>query len=152
MKVVLQTVDNASVLINKEAFSKINKGYLLLVGFCIDDDEKICDLMADKIIKLRVFPDDNGQTNLSIFDVDGDILSVSQFTLYADTSKGRRPSFVNAMHPMVAKPLYEYFNKQLTKLLNKTVYEGVFGADMEVLSSNKGPFTLVLDSKLLWPK
>ena len=103
--------------------------------------------MADKITKLRVFADEHRQINLSLDDVNGGILSISQFTLYADTKKGRRPSFVDAMRPHEAEPLYEFFNKELEKYSGKHVETGVFGADMDVYSVNDGPFTLVLDSK-----
>ncbi len=150
MKVVLQTVKNASVKINGNLVSSINKGYLLLVGFCDGDSKEICDLMADKILKLRVFPDESGQINLSLDDVKGDILSVSQFTLYADTRKGRRPSFINALRPAEAQNLYDYFNQRLEILSNKHISTGVFGAYMDVESINDGPFTLILDSFDLW--
>ena len=102
--------------------------------------------MLDKMLSLRVFPDENGLTNLSIYDINGEILSVSQFTLYADLAKGRRPSFVNAMKPDEAKTLYEYFNEQV-KAKYGAVETGVFGADMKVSSVNDGPFTVIMDSQ-----
>ena len=105
--------------------------------------------MVDKILSFRVFPDENGQINLSIEDVNGSILSVSQFTLYADTKKGRRPSFVKALRPGEAEPLYDYFNNLIEMKYGK-LSTGVFGADMKVTSINDGPFTLVLDSKELF--
>ena len=150
MKVVLQTVKSAHVDILGKTVEKISNGYLLLVGFTSGDDQEIATKMADKIIKLRVFADEHRQINLSLADVNGEILSISQFTLYADTTGGRRPSFVNAMRPHEAEPLYEYFNKELERFSGKHVETGVFGADMDVHSVNDGPFTLVLDSKELF--
>ena len=149
MRVVLTTVLEASVTINSKMIAKINRGYLLLVGFTSGDDKEIVDKMVDKILSLRVFPDDKGQINISLQDVNGEILSVSQFTLYADARKGRRPSFIDALRPNEAEPLYEYFNEQLELKYGKT-QTGVFGADMKVESINDGPFTLLLDSKELF--
>ena len=147
MRVVVTTVRDAKVEINKEVVGAIDKGYLLLVGFTKGDNEYIINKMIDKIINLRIFPDENGKTNLSIKDVGGDILSVSQFTLYADVSCGRRPSFVNAMRPDEATKMYDLFNQNLEKEFGKKIEKGVFGADMDVYSINEGPFTLLLDSK-----
>lgn len=151
MKIVLTTVNEASVSIKGKMISHINKGLLLLVGFCDGDNKEIVDLFVDKILKLRVFADENRQINLSINDVNGEIMTVSQFTLYANASKGRRPSFIDALNPHDAQILYEYFNSKL-ELLFKTPSTGIFGADMEVTSKNDGPFTLILDSSELWPK
>lgn len=151
MKVILTTVKQASVSIDQKMIASIQKGMLLLVGFCDGDNQDTVDLMVDKILKLRVFCDENRQINLSISDVGGDILSVSQFTLYANTSKGRRPSFIDALNPRDALNLYEYFNVRL-ELLYKTPSTGIFGAFMDVNSINEGPFTLILDSSELWPK
>lgn len=150
MKIVLQTVNSAKVDILGKTVGKINKGFLILVGFTDDDNKDIVDRMVDKVLSLRVFADENRQINLSINDVNGDILSVSQFTLYADASKGRRPSFVNAMRPHEAEELYDYFNAQLEHKFQKPISTGVFGADMLVTSENDGPFTLILDSKELF--
>ena len=150
MKVVLQTVKEAHVDILGKTVGRISNGYLLLVGFTDGDDKEIVTKMADKILKLRVFADEKRQINLSLDVVNGGILSVSQFTLYADTTGGRRPSFVNALHPHEAEPLYEFFNKELARLSGKHIETGVFGADMNVHSVNDGPFTLVLDSKELF--
>ena len=150
MKVVLQTVNSAKVDILGKTVGQIGKGFLLLVGFTNGDDKEIVDRMVDKILKLRVFADEHRQINLSIYDVNGDILSVSQFTLYANTKGGRRPSFVDAMRPYEAEELYDYFNKELEQQFNKTISTGVFGADMIVSSDNDGPFTLILDSKELF--
>lgn len=149
MKVVLTTVKEASVKIDDKLFSQISRGYLLLVGFTHDDNEDIVNKMVDKILSLRVFPDNDGNTNLSIYDVDGEILSVSQFTLYANTKKGRRPSFIDAMRPDEATKLYNYFNKILKDKYQK-VQTGIFGADMKVYSINDGPFTVILDSEVLF--
>ena len=146
MRIVLTTVLNASVTIDNKIVGKINRGFCLLVGFTHEDNKEVVDKMIDKMLGLRVFPDENGLTNLSIYDVKGKILSVSQFTLYADLAKGRRPSFINAMKPDEAKALYAYFNEQV-KAKYGAVETGVFGADMKVSSINDGPFTVILDSK-----
>ena len=146
MRIVLTTVLSASVTIDNEVVGKINRGFCVLVGFTHDDTKETVDKMIDKMLGLRVFPDENGLTNLSIYDIKGEILSVSQFTLYADLAKGRRPSFVNAMKPDEAKALYGYFNEQI-KAKYGAVETGVFGADMKVSSINDGPFTLILDSE-----
>ena len=150
MKVILQTVKEAHVDILGKTVGSISNGYLLLVGFTDGDDKEIVSKMADKILKLRVFPDEHGQINLSLFDVKGNILSISQFTLYANTKGGRRPSFVEAMKPHEAELLYEYFNSTLELQSGQHIETGVFGADMDVYSINDGPFTLVLDSKELF--
>ena len=146
MRIVLTTVLNASVEIEGKIVGKINRGFCLLVGFTHDDTKEVVDKMIDKMLSLRVFMDEKGLTNLSIYDVKGEILSVSQFTLYADLAKGRRPSFINAMKPDEAKALYAYFNEQV-KAKYGAVETGVFGADMKVSSVNDGPFTVILDSK-----
>ena len=146
MRIVLTTVLNASVTIDNEVVGKINRGFCVLVGFTHDDTKETVDKMIDKMLGLRVFPDENGLTNLSLYDIQGEILSVSQFTLYADLAKGRRPSFVNAMKPEDAKALYQYFNEQI-KAKYGAVETGVFGADMKVSSVNDGPFTVIMDSK-----
>lgn len=149
MKIVLQNVLNASVEVNNQIISEINRGYLLLVSFKEGDNEEIAKKMALKVSKLRIFMDENGKTNKSIFDVNGTILSISQFTLYADASKGNRPSFTNCMHFEKANELYKLFNNYL-KELNLEVKEGMFGEDMKVSLINDGPFTLVLDSEELF--
>lgn len=149
MRVVLTTVLNASVTIDNKVYSQIDRGFCLLVGFTHSDDQKLVDKMIDKILSLRVFADERGLTNLSIYDVKGQIMSVSQFTLYADTSGGRRPSFVNAMKPDQARELYAYFNQQLENKFGPIV-TGIFGADMKVSSVNDGPFTVLLDSEELF--
>ena len=148
MRIVLTTVLNASVETEGKVVGKINRGFCLLVGFTHTDNKEVVDKMIDKMLSLRVFMDEKGLTNLSIYDVKGEILSVSQFTLYADLTGGRRPSFVNAMKPDEAKALYAYFNEQV-KAKYGAVETGVFGADMKVSSVNDGPFTIILDSKEL---
>ena len=148
MRVVLTTVSEANVKINDKTVGQISRGYLLLVGFTDGDNKETVEKMVDKILSLRVFPDEHGQINISLQDVNGSILSVSQFTLYANTAKGRRPSFVDALRPGEAEPLYDYFNEQL-EMKHGKVSTGVFGADMKVTSINDGPFTLLLDSKEL---
>ena len=150
MRVVLTTVNHASVTINEKVVGSINRGFLLLVGFTAGDDEAIVEKMVDKILALRVFPDEHGQINISLNDVNGEILSVSQFTLYGDVRKGRRPSFTDALRPFEAEKLYDCFNL-LIEQKHGRVSTGVFGADMKVNSENDGPFTLVLDSKELFP-
>ena len=146
MRIVLTTVLEASVTINGKMVGHINKGFLLLVGFTDGDNKETVEKMVDKLLSLRVFPDEHGQINISLQDVNGDILSVSQFTLYADVKKGRRPSFVNALRPGEAEPLYDYFN-DLLNTKYRLISTGVFGDDMKVSSINDGPFTLILDSE-----
>lgn len=146
MKVVLQNVLNCGVKIKDKVYSSIDRGFLLLVSFTDGDNLDIINKMANKISKLRVFMDENGKTNLSLLDVNGKIMSVSQFTLYADVKKGNRPSFTNCLDFNKAKELYQQFNLELKKL-NLIVEEGVFGEDMKVSFVNDGPFTLVIDSK-----
>ncbi len=151
MRVVLTTVLEAKVEIDHKVVGQISRGYLLLVGFTDGDDREIVDKMVDKILSLRAFPDEHGNINISLQDVNGSILSVSQFTLYANTAKGRRPSFVDALRPGEAEPLYDYFNEQL-EMKHGKLATGVFGADMQVTSINDGPFTLLLDSKEIFPQ
>ena len=146
MRIVLTTVLNASVTIDNQVVGKINRGFCVLVGFTHSDTKEIVDKMLDKMLSLRVFCDEKGLTNLSIYDVKGEILSVSQFTLYADVTGGIRPSFINAMKPEQAKELYTYFNEQI-KAKYGAVQTGEFGADMKVSSVNDGPFTIILDSQ-----
>lgn len=149
MKVLLQLVKSASVRIKGQEVASIDKGFLLFLGLTQGDDEALAGKMAEKISKLRIFPDENGKTNLSIKDVGGNVLCVSQFTLYGDAKKGNRPSFVNALSPDLAKPLYEYFLTELSKYF-PSLEHGTFQADMEVALVNDGPFTLMLDSKELF--
>ncbi|MCH3910161.1 MAG: D-aminoacyl-tRNA deacylase [Bacilli bacterium] len=151
MRVLVQEVLNASVKIEGEEVGSIARGFLLFVGFTSEDDEDIIKRMVDKVLKLRVFPDENGKTNLSLGDVGGEVLSVSQFTLYASAKEGNRPSFINAMRPEEAKPLFAYWNNILRERI-PNLQTGVFGADMKVSLINDGPFTLWLDSKELFNK
>lgn len=146
MKVVIQDVLNAKLVIDKNEIASINRGFVLFVGFTFGDDINIVDKMVNKILDLRIFMDENGKTNLSIKDINGEILSVSQFTLYADTSEGRRPSFTKALTPQIAKELYQQFNTMLEKQY-KSIKTGIFGADMKVNLTNDGPFTIILDSE-----
>ena len=139
---------HASVKVDGQTIGEIGKGFLILLGVAEEDDEAIADKMADKICHLRIFEDENGKTNLSLADVSGEILVVSQFTLYADCKKGNRPSFVKAGNPEKANRLYEYFMKRCQTHV-QTVEHGQFGADMKVELLNDGPFTLMLDSKEL---
>ena len=148
MRVVLQRVTQASVKVDGEVIGAIGNGFLILLGVSDEDNETVADKMADKICRLRIFEDENGKTNLSLADVSGEILVVSQFTLYADCKKGNRPSFVKAGNPEKANRLYEYFMKRCQTHV-QTVEHGQFGADMKVELLNDGPFTLMLDSKEL---
>ena len=148
MKVVVQRVSNANCKVDNKITGEINTGYLLLVGFGLNDDKDIASKMAEKISKLRIFEDNQGKINKSIYDVDGKILSISQFTLYADCKKGNRPSFTDALAADKSKELYLYFNECLRKL-NIIVEEGIFGADMKISLLNDGPVTIILDSENL---
>lgn len=144
MRVVVQRVNKAQVTIDNEVVGKIKRGFLLLVGLREGDELDQVKKAADKIVKMRIFEDEDGKTNLSLKDVNGEILSVSQFTLLANTKKGNRPSFVEAMRPPKSKDLWENFNKELENR-GFHVETGEFGADMQVSLENDGPFTIVLD-------
>lgn len=144
MRVVVQRVNKAQVTIDNEVVGKIKRGFLLLVGLREGDELDQVKKAADKIAKMRIFEDEDGKTNLSLKDVNGEILSVSQFTLLANTKKGNRPSFVEAMRPPKSKDLWENFNKELENR-GFHVKTGEFGADMQVILENDGPFTIVLD-------
>lgn len=148
MKVVLQRVKHASVTIENEVHGKINHGFLLLVGITDGDTETEAKKLADKVVDLRIFEDEHGKMNLGIEQVHGDILSISQFTLYADCKKGRRPSFTKAARPEISNPLYERFNDFLRER-GMHVETGIFGADMKVELLNDGPVTIILDSNEL---
>ena len=149
MKLVIQRVSNASCEVDKNITGTINTGFMVLVGFGLNDDLKVIEKMADKLVKLRVFEDEEGKMNRSIKDVDGRILSISQFTLYADASKGNRPSFTDALGFEKSDEYYQYFNKCLRDL-DIDVQEGIFGADMKISLTNNGPVTIILDSEQLW--
>ena len=144
MRVVVQRVNKAQVTIDNEVVGKIKRGFLLLVGLREGDKLDQVKKADDKIAKMRIFEDEDGKTNLSLKDVNGEILSVSQFTLLANTKKGNRPSFVEAMRPPKSKDLWENFNKELENR-GFHVETGEFGADMQVSLENDGPFTIVLD-------
>lgn len=148
MKVVIQRSKHSKVTIDGNVNGEIESGFVLLSSFTFDDDETIVDKMIDKILNLRIFEDENGKMNLSILDVKGSILNISQFTLYADCSKGRRPSFFNAMNPQSASKLYDYMNYKLREFINTQT--GIFGSDMKLEIYNDGPVTIILDSKDLF--
>ena len=148
MKTVIQRVTSASVKIDGEIHGRIGTGFLVLVGVCDADTEKEADKLAGKIARMRIFEDDAGKMNLSLDKVGGQVLSISQFTLYADCHKGNRPSFDQAGKPDHAKQLYLYFNDAL-RAYGIHVEEGIFGADMKVELLNDGPFTIILDSEKL---
>lgn len=146
MKIVIQRVQRADVTVEEKVIGKIGKGYLILFGVGEDDTEEKLQRYVDKIVKMRIFADENGKTNLSIKDVKGEMLIVSQFTLYADCKKGNRPSFVHAREPIKANKLYERF-VELMKEQIEVVETGEFGADMQVSLVNDGPFTIILDDE-----
>ena len=146
MKVVLQRTKKASVTVDNEVTGSITHGYMLLVGITHEDTMVDVEYCARKVAELRLFEDEQGKMNLSIQEVDGQILSVSQFTLYAETKKGRRPSFTNASRPEHAKPLWDAFNETL-KGHGLHVETGIFGADMDVALVNDGPVTIIIESK-----
>ena len=146
MKIVIQRVSEASVKANNEITGEISKGLLLLVGVEEEDSQEDADWLAKKVLDLRIFSDEEGKMNLSVKDVNGGILCVSQFTLLADYKKGNRPSFIKAARPEKAVPLFEYF-KDLIKKSGLKTKSGIFGADMKVFLLNDGPVTIVMDSK-----
>lgn len=146
MRLVIQRVTEASVTIDGTFYSRIGKGYLVLAGIAEDDTRETADKMIRKMVNLRIFEDENGKTNLSLRDVGGEVLLVSQFTLYADTRRGNRPGFTRAGRPETAEPLYEYLVEK-TREQVPVVEKGVFGADMKVALLNDGPFTILLDSE-----
>ena len=147
MRVVIQRVSKASVTIENKVFSKINKGLLVLLGVGLIDSEEDVQWLVKKIANMRLFPSDKGNVDLSIIDIDAEILVISQFTLFASTKKGNRPSFLHSAKPDVAKPLYEKFVAELEKTIQKPVQTGVFGADMQVDLCNDGPITICVDTK-----
>ncbi len=147
MKVVIQRVSSASVTIDNKIVADIQKGLLVLVGIEETDTQEDIDWLVGKITQIRIFGDENEVMNLSIQDIDGDIIVVSQFTLQASTKKGNRPSYIKAAKPEIAIPIYENFVKSLEFKMNKKVQTGVFGADMKVLLLNDGPVTIQMDSK-----
>lgn len=145
MKFVIQRVKTAKVDVDGQTVGQIDKGFMVLIGVCQTDTKEIADKMIKKLVNMRIFEDENGKTNLSLSDVGGKLLLISQFTLYADCKKGNRPSFINAGGPDMANALYEYIIDECEKVV-PGVQKGVFGAHMEVSLLNDGPFTIVLDS------
>ena len=148
MRFIIQRVKHASVTVEGEVIGKIGRGYMVLVGVCDADDEAVADRMVDKMIKLRINRDSEGKTNLALADVDGGLLLISQFTLYANCKKGNRPSFVEAGSPEHAEALYEYILERCRERV-PVVEKGSFGAEMAVELLNDGPFTIILDSEKL---
>ena len=146
MKLVIQRVTHASVTVDNNVIGKIGKGYMVLIGVSDTDSKEIADKMLDKMIKLRIFEDENGKTNLSLADVGGELLLISQFTLYANCKKGNRPSFIEAGSPDHANALYEYIIEKCKERVD-VVEQGEFGAEMKVELLNDGPFTVILDSE-----
>lgn len=146
MKFVIQRVTESSVKVDSEVIGQIGKGYMVLIGIGQNDSKEIADKLIKKMIGLRIFEDENGKTNLSLADVDGELLLISQFTLYANCKKGNRPSFIESGNPKMAEALYQYIIEQCRKTV-PIVETGSFGADMKVSLVNDGPFTIVLDSE-----
>lgn len=145
MKVVIQRAKNAKVEIDGKVNGIIDSGLVILVGFTYGDNVNDIDYMVNKIVNLRIFDDENGVMNKSIMDTSGTILSISQFTLYADTKKGRRPSYVNALNGEEASKLYEIFNRKLNEFVHTET--GIFGSDMQVTLTNDGPVTIIMESR-----
>ena len=150
MKFVIQRVQHASVSVENQVVGQINHGFLVLIGISNTDNKEIADKMIKKLIGLRIFDDEQGKTNLDIKTVNGEMLLISQFTLYADCRKGNRPSFINAGAPDMANEMYEYIVSECKKEI-ANVQKGVFGGDMKVSLLNDGPFTIVLDSDEIIP-
>lgn len=148
MRLVIQRVKEASVEIDNKCVGKIDKGFMVLIGIGNNDNKEIVDKYVNKMINLRIFEDENKKTNLSLNDVGGSLLLVSQFTLYADCKRGNRPSFINSGKPDMSNELYEYFIKRCKEKI-ENVQTGEFGADMKVSLINDGPFTIILDESIL---
>ncbi|MFA8451622.1 MAG: D-aminoacyl-tRNA deacylase [Bacteroidales bacterium] len=147
MRTVIQRVSKASVSIDNTIKSQINQGLLILLGIENEDNNEDIQWLCNKISKLRIFDDENGVMNKNITDIDGDIIVVSQFTLHASTKKGNRPSYIKAAKPDIAIPLYEKFVAQMKSCINKEVFTGSFGADMQIELINDGPVTILIDTK-----
>lgn len=147
MRVVIQRVTQASVTIDQKVKGEIGLGFLVLAGFCSEDTEDDLKWLAGKIVQLRIFSDADDKMNLSLQDVQGDILLISQFTLFANTKKGNRPSYINAAPPAIAIPLYQKFIEYLQDALGRKIQTGEFGADMKVALLNDGPVTITIDSR-----
>lgn len=146
MRLVIQRVKEASVTVNNELVSKVARGLLILIGIEDNDANEDVEWLSNKVVNLRIFNDENGVMNKSVKDIDGEILVVSQFTLYASTKKGNRPSYIRASKPDFAVPMYEKFCDRLKTLIDKPVKTGIFGADMKVALLNDGPVTILMDS------
>lgn len=147
MRAVIQRVSSASVKVDDKITGEIKQGLLVLVGIEDSDGQEDLEWLSGKIVSLRIFNDDEGVMNKSVKDIDGGVLVVSQFTLYAATKKGNRPSYIRASKPDIAVPLYEQFKQQLTTDLGKKIQAGIFGADMKVELLNDGPVTIIIDTK-----
>ena len=147
MKAILQRVSFAEVKVDGDTVGKIDSGFLILLGIADGDTQKEADALSAKISTLRVFTDENDKMNLSLADIDGEVLVISNFTLYADCSHGRRPSFIKAARPETAEPLYEYFCKRMSDNGVRRVEKGIFGADMKVSLLNDGPVTIDIDTR-----
>jgi D-aminoacyl-tRNA deacylase len=147
MKVVIQRVSAAQVEVNQQVVGEITQGLLILIGIETEDTPEDADWLANKIIQMRIFNDENGVMNVSVKDIDGNILLISQFTLHASTKKGNRPSYIKAAKPEIAVPLYEYMIQKMSFDLGQPIQTGQFGADMKVSLLNDGPVTIVMDSK-----
>ncbi|MBN2637215.1 MAG: D-tyrosyl-tRNA(Tyr) deacylase [Prolixibacteraceae bacterium] len=147
MRIVIQKVKNASVAVNDKIISSIANGLLVLLGIENNDTQEDIDYLVKKMLQLRIFEDENGVMNLSVQDVEGDIIIVSQFTLHANTKKGNRPSYIRASKPEFAMPIYEKFINRTEQILGKKVGTGIFGAMMDVALVNNGPVTIIIDSK-----
>lgn len=147
MRVVIQRTKQSKVSVNDKIIGKISLGLVILVGIQDDDTEEDANWLANKVVNLRIFDDENSVMNKSLIDVDGELLVISQFTLHAKTKKGNRPSYIKSAKPEISKPLYEYFASQLSKLSNKKVQTGEFGADMQLFIQNDGPVTIIIDTK-----
>ena len=147
MRVLIQRVKRASVTVDGELVSEIGKGLLVFVGICDDDGKEDIEWLTKKISNIRLFDDENGVMNLSVQEVGGEVLAVSQFTLMASTKKGNRPSYIKAAKPDISVPLYEQFCNEMEIAMNKPIKRGVFGADMKVDLLNDGPVTIFIDSK-----
>ena len=145
MKFVIQRVKNASCTVDNQIIGEIQQGFCVFIGVSNEDNNEIADKMIKKLIGMRIFEDENGKTNLSLADVDGSLLLISQFTLYADCKKGNRPSFVRAGKPDAANEMYQYIIKKCKEEI-PVVEQGIFGADMKISLLNDGPFTIILDS------
>ena len=147
MRVLIQRVKRASVTVDGDLISQIAQGLLVLVGICDEDNHEDIEWLTKKISNIRLFDDENGVMNLSLMDIDGELLAVSQFTLMASTKKGNLPSYIKAAKPDISIPLYESFCNEMEIALNKPIKRGVFGADMKVDLLNDGPVTIFIDSK-----